>query len=215
MVLGDSGDLEGALDAFAQAVRLDPAFAQARVHFALALERSGRLSEAVTEYQEALRLEPERVDAAYGLSSACAHPGDLEGAIVLLRGILSGVPAFAEAHYNLGLYLWRRSRRRGGAPDAGDLDAAVDEAAAAVRLVPSQADFHAALGQMLADKQDITGAVGALRQARALDAANPEHAYNLGLALRVSGNLERAEAQLRAALRGNPGHGLAHGAPRA
>ena len=172
-------------------------------------KRSGRLSEAVTEYQEALRLEPERVDAAYGLSSTCGTLGDLEGAIVLLRGILSGAPGFAEAHYNLGLYLWQRSRRRGGAPDAGDLDAALAEAAAAVRLAPARADFHAALGQMLADKQDLTGAVGALRQARTLDAANYEHAYNLGLALRMNGNLDQAETELRAALRGHPGHGLA------
>ena len=38
---------------------------------------------------------------------------------------------------------------------------------------------------------------------------NPEHAYNLGLALRLRGDLSAAEARFRAVLAAQPDHALA------
>jgi tetratricopeptide (TPR) repeat protein len=89
------------------------------------------------------------------------------------------------------------------------VESALDALRTAVRLGPDQARFHAALGEVLAQRQDLDSAVTSFRRARALEPERPEHAYDLGLALRLSGDLDGAESELRAAIEREPTHGLA------
>jgi tetratricopeptide (TPR) repeat protein len=79
----------------------------------------------------------------------------------------------------------------------------------AVRLAPDQARYHAALGRLLADTQDLDGSVASLRRARLLEPDRPGHAYDLGLALRLAGDLDSAARELRVAVQGDPANGLA------
>jgi Flp pilus assembly protein TadD len=62
---------------------------------------------------------------------------------------------------------------------------------------------------MFAEQQNFSSAVDQLRKAVALAPDNPEPAYNLGLALRLQGDIDGAEVQFRAALAKDPGHVLA------
>ena len=201
--------MDEALKEFEAAVRLDPSFASAQFHLALALERSGRHRDALAAYQQALWLQPDLFEARYGLSSVCAKLGDLDGAIALLRQVVAALPSLGEARYNLGLNLWNRYKRSTGLRRTEDLDAAVDELKEAVRLAPQQANFHAALGQLLADRQQLQPASESLRKATELSPRDPVYAYDLGLVLRMAGDLDGAEAQFRAALKNTPAHGFA------
>ncbi len=210
IALAERGDLQGAMAAFLDAMRVDPTFAAARLHLGLALERSARPDEAAAAYMQALRLDRGLLEARYGLSSACATIGDLDGAIALLRQLLTALPDLAEAHYNLGVNLWNRYKAAPGARRAKDLDEARAELGRAVALAPSQPRFHAALGQVLADRQDLEDAVAAFRQALALEPQRPDRAYDLGLAMRLAGDFGGAESQLRSAVAGDPAHGPAH-----
>ena len=65
------------------------------------------------------------------------------------------------------------------------------------------------LGQLLAEQQRFPPALDHLRRATRLDSDNPEYPYTLGLALRLHGDLDAADAQFRAALAKNPDHALA------
>src|ERR1700761_4044746 len=58
-------DLEGAEAAFRQALKLNPAFAEARSNLALALQHWGRIDEAVDEFERALRDGPNHVAINY------------------------------------------------------------------------------------------------------------------------------------------------------
>jgi tetratricopeptide (TPR) repeat protein len=209
VILGDGGDLPGALAAFREAIRRNPLLAVAHFHLGLALERSERTEEAIAAYIRSLRLAPNLVEARYGLSSATAELGDLDGAIALLRQVVTRLPKLAEAHYNLGVHYSNRYKRASGRRYASDQDAAVEALTTAVRLSPNEARFHAALGRLLADKQDLEGALASLRRARTLEPNRLEHAYDLGLVLRLAGDLDGAEAQFRAVVSGDPGNGLA------
>lgn len=79
-----------------------------------------------------------------------------------------------------------------------------------MELGPARARSRLALGQLLAERQRVDEAVEQIRQAAKLAGPDPAYAYDLGLALRLQGDLDGAEAQLRAAVAGNPGHAEAH-----
>ena len=209
---GDAGRLEEALKEFETAAALDPGYGPAHFHRGLALERTGRTREALAAYQRALRAQPDLFEARYGLSSVCAKLGDLDGAIAQLRQIVAVLPDVAEARYNLGLNLWNRYRKSTGPRRSEELDAALEELKAAVRLAPAAPHFHAALGQLLVDRQQLQPALDSLRKAVELSPSNPTdpmYSYDLGLALRLAGDLDGAEAQFRAALKKTPAHGFA------
>ena len=59
------------------------------------------------------------------------------------------------------------------------------------------------------DRLDIDGAIASLRRARALEPGRVEHAYDLGLALRLAGDFAGAEQQIRAVIAADPDDGLA------
>src|SRR5206468_3120662 len=165
VALGDSGQPDVAVYEFREAIRIEPTLAEAHLHLGLALERTGKPNAAVAEYLTALHLKPELVEARYGLSSVCARIGDLDGAIVLLRAIVAALPQVAEPHHNLGVDLWNRYKASPGLKHNEDLDAAVQELRTAVRLEPREPKFREALGQLLADMQDLAGAVDELTAA--------------------------------------------------
>jgi Flp pilus assembly protein TadD len=75
-----------------------------------------------------------------------------------------------------------------------------------VTLVPERPQPRLVLGQLLAERQRLDEAVEQLTQAAARAGGDPAYAYDLGLALRLRGDLDEAERQLRAALASNPRH---------
>jgi tetratricopeptide (TPR) repeat protein len=152
---------------------------------------------------------PPLVALAAAEAGACAAKGDLDGAIVRLRQVVEATPAFADARYQLAVALWNRYQRAGGRRQKADLDEAVSALSRAVEQVPYGAHFQLVLGQLFAEQLNFGPGIEHLRRAVALAPANPEHAYNLGLALRLQGDLDAAETQFRAALASTPDHGLA------
>jgi tetratricopeptide (TPR) repeat protein len=210
VILGEAGQFEAAIVEFREAARLDPRAAEVHFHLGLALERIGKPREAIAEYERALGLEPELLEARYGLSSVCAKVGDINGAIALLRAVVEAVPQLAEARYNLGLNLWNRYKQASGFRQKHDVEEAVEALTAAAALESREPKFHAALGQLLAETQELSPAIEHLRSAVTLAPNDPEHAYNFGLALRLKGDLDRAQVQFRSAVRLNPRHALAY-----
>jgi tetratricopeptide (TPR) repeat protein len=208
VALGESGQTDAAAAAFREAIRLDPRRVEAHFHLGVVLDRLGRAQEAVRAYQTALRLKPDSVEARYGLSVVSAKLGDLDGTIRLLREVTDRAPGLSDAHYDVGVYLWTRYRGSRGPRRPADLDEAEAALRKAVALDGTRAKYRLALGQLLAERQRLDEAVGELRQAAAL-ARDPAYAYDLGLALRMQGDLDGAEAQLRAAIAGDPRHGEA------
>ena len=213
VALGESGMLDAAVASFEDALRLDPRLAQAHFHLGVAQERGGKVAEAIRGFQEAVRLEPRLTEAAYGLALACARVGDVEGAILMLRRVVAALPSLAEARYNLALNLWKRYRDAAGPRQSSDLDQAEQELRTAIQLQPAHAAAHLALGQLLAERQRHDAAVEALRKAHELSRGAPAYAYDLGLALRLQGDLDgRGDAATGRACRRSQAR---PGAPRA
>jgi superkiller protein 3 len=68
--LAGEGKIDEAIEAFRQAVSIDPQFAAAYYNLGVLLRMQGQLDEAVGSYQKALVLTPDFAEAHYHLGNA-------------------------------------------------------------------------------------------------------------------------------------------------
>jgi tetratricopeptide (TPR) repeat protein len=90
--------LDGALQALARAVELDPRSAHTHLIMAESLSDAGKLAEAVSEYQVALKLDPSLEAANLGLASQYWKQRQFEDALPLLKHVLLKSPQDPEAN---------------------------------------------------------------------------------------------------------------------
>jgi tetratricopeptide (TPR) repeat protein len=88
--LGDAlrlqGDLDGAVAAYREVVRVHPDSAPvARLALGTALQQKGDLEGAAAVYREALRVDPKNYSAEFGMGLCLQDRGDLEGAAAAFR----------------------------------------------------------------------------------------------------------------------------------
>ncbi len=132
-VLQKTGRLDGACAAYEQALRLDPHHFRARMDLVKLLQSMGRVGEAADHLRRALELDPDQAEMRYALALTLlreagreSNPVDLAEAVAQLRRVVTERPAFAEAHYNLGVAVFM----------SGDPAAAVPHIQESLRLQP-------------------------------------------------------------------------------
>jgi Flp pilus assembly protein TadD len=166
------GELEEALGAYAEAVRLDPRDTEALCDFGMALNQAGRFAEAAAHFEKALELRPDFTDARYNLGNALAGLGRVDEAIDCFRKVLLRAPHSVDTHSNLGVVLQER----------GDLDAARASYERALALEPEHAEALNNLAALLEERGRRRDAMALYRRALHADPASARAAYNLGLA---------------------------------
>lgn len=200
MVLHREGRLVAATDAFAAALRLDPADAEVHGDMGVTLASRGMNAEARRHLEEAVRLAPDAAEAHNNLANALVAAGDVDGALAHYREATRLRPDYADAHNNLANALVQR----------GDPVAAVAEYRAALRLDPAYVAAHYNLGALLAADGDVEGALREYGEAVRLQ---PEHVgarRALGAALAARGRVADAVPHFAAAARLLPGAADAH-----
>jgi tetratricopeptide (TPR) repeat protein len=108
--LKDTGNLDGAIVFYRQAILFDPKFAQAYNNLGVALQDKGDVDGAIACYKKALELDPKFAFAQHNLGDALRAKGDLDGAVACFYKVLELYPKYAEAHCNLGLVLGQQGR---------------------------------------------------------------------------------------------------------
>ena len=93
---------------------------------------------------------------------------------------------------------------------AGRHDAALALIHRAIAINPNSADYHAALGVVLASQMQLDKSIDAYRRALQLKPDNPDVLNNLGLALKEKGDLPGAISALRKAVELHPKSAIAH-----
>jgi tetratricopeptide (TPR) repeat protein len=83
--LKDQGNLNGAVAAYRDAIRLEPNHAQAYSGLVLALKAQGKLDEAVAACREEIRLKPDSALAHFHLGGLLRAQGDYAGSLAMLQ----------------------------------------------------------------------------------------------------------------------------------
>ncbi len=186
-------DPAGALDAYAQAAKLEPKDAEPRLSAGALLERQGKFADAEKEYRQAATLDPRSGDALVGLVNVFQKSGRLDQAEDALQKFTALHPDNAAAHLQLGRLLAASHKRMAAieAYEAGlrlqpddraarkelaalyDVASKFDQAEAAYRLLlqtnPNDAEAHAGLGTTLLHEHKPAEAQAELLQALKLD----------------------------------------------
>jgi tetratricopeptide (TPR) repeat protein len=102
ITLEHAGD-EGALDAYRQAVAVDPTLLDAQINLGCLLHETGRLAEAERSYRAALAACDNAPALQYNLGVLLEDMGRDAQALKAYREALRGDPGLADGHYNLAL----------------------------------------------------------------------------------------------------------------
>jgi tetratricopeptide (TPR) repeat protein len=193
-----AGYIEG-IRALREAVRVDPALADAWYHLGLAHSHLSERSEAVRALREAVRLAPQHSLAWINLGAAYADRGEHERVVEAFRQAVRLRPSDPSAWYSLGA---AHSR-------LGQLDQAIAAFRQVVRLNPDLAEAWFALGMLrlfpdVDAPVDPEEALTAFEWATMLKPDMAEAWYRLGATLSGLGRHEKAMTALREAVRIEP-----------
>jgi protein O-mannosyl-transferase len=103
-----------AINAYEEALRLQPAYPEAHNNLGNALLASGRATEAVAHYEEAIRLRPGFGEARSNLANALLQAGRAPEALQAGEEAVRLAPGDADARYNLGNALAAGGRLEAG-----------------------------------------------------------------------------------------------------
>ena len=211
-------DLDKALDAYRNVLRLQPDDAGA--HLALGrlyLDRNDP-QRAISELRTALLSEPPPDGVHSSLGRAYRALGDLESAVSILQKGVERNPADQESLYVLGQVLLALGRDNEGRrvvaeyqrlqeglertnslfetaierAQSGELDKAEALLKEALRVAPRYAPALQALGAVQLNRGNTQGAVEMLKQALAINPLNSETYFDMGTAYLRSGKVTEA-----------------------
>ncbi len=189
----DTGDADGAVSAYREALRLAPADLRSHVNLATLLATEGRLAEARVHADVAVRLDAKSERARNILGRVLFQQGELDGAERELREALRLRADDGAVHKNLALVLAAR----------GDLAGAIEPLQRAVRLQP-RADTWQMLGEMLRQTNRLGEARASFEAALALEPERAMARFHLADLLVLAGEVEAAVPHYEAAVRGLP-----------
>ena len=217
------GDLDGAVDSFERALRIDPEDVAALVWLMHAQVDRDRPDEAERLLARARALHPNTQAVLYQGGRAALAAGNHAEAVKRLEAALRLNPAATVIHYPLAMawrgagdldrardHLARGGARTGGRTAAGGAVAFPDPLMAAVYTMLRSPQSHRDLGLQAAERGDWPEAVRQLGRGVEMAPDNAVMRLNLGTALIRVGEAPAALVQLEAAVRLDPGFAAAH-----
>lgn len=198
MELGDgmrhAGNLSGAINAYRQALELDPLSSRAQRRLGVTLGSNGQEDEALSVLQEAIDHEPGNALLWYERALIESRAGKHENAIADLKKSLQLKPDFSDALNNLGSNLAQKS----------DLQGAEAAFRAALTIEPYNAGARANLGRLLAEKTDWRQAAFQLQKAVQLDGTDANAHLAYAVVLIQMNHLHEAKNEANAAMNADP-----------
>lgn len=170
----EAGRLDAAIDAYTQAIALEPNRVDAMVALARMLALTDRTEQAVQRAQRAAQLDPKSVPARAALAMAY----DWRATWLLLHGR----DTEAQEHYQK----------------------AVDEALQAIAIDPKYPEAHAYLAEAYMDQGKLVDAIEAAQAAVDLDPKRPDVQRAVGYVRESQGNYRGAAEAYKEAIRYDP-----------
>lgn len=174
----DRGDAAGAIEDYAESVRLKPDFAPALAGLGAAHLAAGNHENAARHAGLALAIDDHCTHARFTLGSALSSLGEVEAAIVAFNQVLAVEPRHAAALLNRGNALVGLDRIEAG---EADLRAALD-------IDPDRKEVLASLAVIRTIREDTVEAIALCDKAIAADPDFAVAHWNRGVAALLSGD---------------------------
>ena len=168
---GDSGMYKEAIEAYKQAIKIDPDDAEAHFNLGVTYGDSGMYKEAIEAYKQAIRIDPNLAEAHLGLGLTYNNSGMYKEAIEAYKQAIRIDPDFAWAHSNLGVTYY----------ESGKYKEAIEAFKQAIRIDPDFAWAHYNLGLTYNNSGMHKEAIDAYKQAIRIDPDFVRAHLNLGL----------------------------------
>jgi tetratricopeptide (TPR) repeat protein len=196
--LGDAmrhaGDLSGAIEAYRQAVALDPLSSRGQRRLGATLGIAGQTDEALAVLGKAIEHEPGNALLWYEQALVESRLGRSDKAVADLRKTIQLKPDFADAENNLGTNLVQ----------TGDQQGAETAFRTALVINPYDAGAQANLGRLLAGKSDWRQSAFHLTKAVQLNPSDSNAHLAYSVVLLQMNRLADAEKEAEAALKVDP-----------
>jgi tetratricopeptide (TPR) repeat protein len=179
-----------ALDAYRNAIRINPRDAKASYNLGVTLAKLGMLEPAIDAHRQAISIKPDFAEAYLHLGAALRAQGKLEAAVAAYHQAIHINPNFIEAYNNLGGALNELDRR----------DEAIVAYRQAITIRPHDGVTFYNFGLALAEQGKLDEAISAYRRAVTIEPDFTEARCNLGLLLKEQGKIDEARSLLEAAL---------------
>jgi len=180
-----------ALEAFQEAIRLKPGYAEAHNNKGVVLSKLNRWEEALEAFEEAIRLKPGYADAHYNKGVALGKLNQWEEALEAYEEVIRLKPGYAEAYLSKGAALGKLNRPK----------EALEAFQEAIRLKPGYTEAHygkgVALGKLNQWKEALEAYERAIRLKPGAAEAYPAKGEALGKLNRWEEALEAFEEALR------------------
>jgi tetratricopeptide (TPR) repeat protein len=137
-----TGKPEEAINAYQNALKLDPSMGDAHENLAFALARSGRLQESLIHFGDAARLEPENASVHNIYAVMLGAAGRTDEAMQEFQRALRLAPDSAATHANLANLLAKQHAR----------DEAIAQYSEALRLNPAFVEAHYNIASLLREE---------------------------------------------------------------
>src|SRR5580765_4625334 len=112
-----------------------------------------------------------------------------------LRRFANDQPQNASAHYYYGVVLWKKARKSQAARDFQDAEKSLKNAAV---LEPGNGEVYVQLGMLYNARGEKTAALDSFQRAVAVNPKLADGHYQLSIAYRQSGSLDKAESEMKA-----------------
>jgi tetratricopeptide (TPR) repeat protein len=227
VALQQKGDLEGARQAYEQALKLAPQRVDALANLGLVFLNQGKNEQAIEHFSKALSLKPDLANVRMFLGLAHFRTNQFEAAARELSQVLAAQPDHPQALHLLGLCLLKLDRMQEGIitleaalqAASANTDAAYTlatayigsgeiEKAEALLAGPlrgkESAEAHLVRGSLLNAQREAKAALEELTKAKQMNEKLPTLRAQLGYAYLLLIEYEKAAAEFLTALEQNP-----------
>lgn len=229
-----AGDARGAVEAYREALKLNPQNAKIHYNLSLALSKLGDLAGEKKELEESVKLDRSYAPAHNRLGALYMAGGKRLEAERFFQTAIALDPQSYEAENNLGVLYVQEGKYQEGAEmfrkaiesnpqfteghinlafvliDGGQLPQAREQLEKATQLSPGNVKALTALGIVEGELGDYENAMKRFQKAVTLEPNSPEAHLNLGLLLAKHFSMTQALAEFSEAARLDPKSAIAH-----
>ncbi|GCA76137.1 lipopolysaccharide assembly protein B [Microcystis aeruginosa NIES-2520] len=181
---GESGDYQGAIADYNQAIKIKPDYAAAYINRGIAKSDLGDKQGAIADYNQAIKIKPDYADAYLNRGVAKSDLGDKQGAIADYNQAIKIKPDYALAYLNRGV----------AKSDLGDKQGAIADYNQAINIKPDYALAYLNRGVAKKNLGDKQGAIADYNQAINIKPDYADAYYNRGIAKYNLGDYQGAIA---------------------